>query len=252
MNGVGQLAGLFNGEILVVGGGIRALHDLKALGNRNFTCVLSANAHAYKIPGLKVDFIVCKDHKHTQTKQEMRRLMAEYPAPVITRNWWGDFRLADWDLQGNSGLMAIAIAAILGGGPIYPIGFDNFQEGTYWHDPQSKNVSHGLDNNHFRGKALKIAAQLFGTQVRPVSGPLLEVFKPFDPSAERHPYQKPVILQKYEVLKGYQVLVKKDFTFPFDTRVVVPKGVELWVSEAEYANFGVQSSVIRLDTELRM
>lgn len=252
MNGIGQITGLFGGEILVVGGGMRAREDLATLGNRDFSCIISANSHGFKIPGLKPNFIVCKDHRHTETKRHMEPTLREFGVPIITRHYWGDFRLADWELQGNSGLMSIAVAAILGGGPIYPIGFDNFKEGTYWYDPHAKNISKHVSPVVYKQKVLRLAEQLFGTQVRPVSGPLLEVFKPFDPKVSDHPYMQPRILQKYQGLSGYQVRAVNEFQMSFDRRVTILPGTEFWISEAEYRTPGIRLNVELLDTELRM
>jgi hypothetical protein len=235
MNSLGSLAGLFPGEILVVGGGMQTLKDLRTLGPRNFSCVISANGHAFKIPGLKVDYIVCKDHKHTETGESMEKLLSVHHTPIISRQWWADFRAADWTFQGNSGLMAIAVAAVLGGGPIYPIGFDFYQEGTYWHDPNAKNVSRGRSTSSSRVKALQLAEYMFGTQIRPISGPLTQVFKPFQPGSFLNPYLEPSILRKYREQKGYFVRCKHPFTFAFDPRAQIVPGSMFWVSEAEYA-----------------
>jgi hypothetical protein len=247
VNGVGQLAGLFPGNTLVVGGGIHALDDLKALEDLHFTCVLSANGHAFKIPGLQPNFIVCKDHKHTETKEPMHRLLAPHGVPIITRNWWGDFRLTEWDLMGNSGLMSIAVAAILGAHDIYPIGFDNFREGTYFHNPGAPNLSRRCSGKDFVIKAAKIGARIEGARVWPTSGPLQQVFRQVLQPAE---YFECELLRKYQNRLGYQVRAINEFQLPFEKRASIAVGSEFWVSQQEYAVPGIRGNVKLLDTEL--
>jgi hypothetical protein len=246
MNGVGQLAGLFPGDILVVGGGMRAITDLEQLQGCEFSCVLSANAHGFKIPGLKPNFIVCKDHVHTETKKRMHPQMAEHGVPIITRHWWGDFRLTEWDLQGNSGLMAIAVAAILGARDIYPIGFDNYREGTYFHTPDAPNLSRRCSGNDFVIKAAKIGARIIGTRVRATSGPLQGVFEAYGPEFQHSECE---LLLKYKDRVGHQVRAITEFQMPFEKRAGIARGSEFWISEQEYRTPGIRDNVQLLDTQ---
>lgn len=245
---LGQLAGTRPGPILVVGGGIRALCDLKALGDKTYSAVISANGHAFKIPGMHADFIVCKDHYHTETKKRMEPQLREHGVPIISRHFWADYRVTEWEYQGNSGLMAILIATILGGGPIYPIGFDFYLEGTYWYDPNAKNVSKGRSVSEAKKKALRIAEQTAGTRIRPVSGPLCQVFPRPNNTKPRTVYQEPQIVGRYRAMPALRVKAVHELHLPFDMRARILPGKEFWISPNEYSNTAVKANVKLLDT----
>lgn len=114
---LGDLAGTRPGAALVICGGTGVMDDLDGLPEIEFATVLSANSHGCRLPKKwrrPVDFIVAKDHYHTTTKLRMEPQLREYGVPIISRQFWADYRMLDWNLQGNSGLTAIAVAAALG------------------------------------------------------------------------------------------------------------------------------------------
>lgn len=220
------LAGLFPGPILVVGGGMSVPSDLAKLGQREWSLVISANDHAFKIRGLEPDFIVCKDHKHTETGEFMALRLAQHHTPIISRHWWAHHRISDWPMTGNSGLMAIAVAAVLGGNPIVPIGFDFYQDGTYWHDPNAKNVSRGTGHLDMRAKMAKLQSYLGAAEIRAVSGPFSKGFKPSGGTGCR-------IMELFQRMEAVKVRAIREFAFSFDRRVLVPTGAEIMVSKTE-------------------
>lgn len=231
----GQLAGKYRGPILVVGGGMRCWSDIEALGkSQHYQAIISANEHACKIPGLPVDFIVCKDDKHTENGEWMRDRLAPYNLPIISRHWWADYRLPEWKLQGNSGLMAIAVAAAMGGGPIYPVGFDFYQEGTHFHDPNARNMSRGKPTSAIKRDIMPVSEACLGTEVRPVSGMLTAVFKPYQPGPFISRYLEPAIVSKYRDMAGLRVRAVREFALRFAPGATIPVGTEFWMSEGEY------------------
>ncbi len=240
-----EIAGKYFGPILVVGGGMRALSDFQALRDIKFAAVVSANAHGFKIPNLYVDYVVSKDHYHTENGIRMERLLRPYGAPIIGRHHWADYRVPDWNILGNSGIMAIGVAAVLGGAPIYPIGFDFYQEGTYWHDPNAKNVSRRKHPSDSKRKALQLAEHMFGTRVQAMSGPLLDVFKT---TKGEFNYRPPAILTKYKEQKGLYVEAVHEFGLPFDARARIIPPRRFWLSETEYQHKLVRDSVRVLDS----
>lgn len=219
---------------------MRAPSDLKLLGQRDYAAVISANGHAFRIPGLQIDFIVCKDDRHTETGEFMRDRLTPLDTPIIGRHWWADYRLPEWPVSINSGLMAIAVAAMLGGGPIYPVGFDFFQEGTYFYDPKAPNIGRGKKNNEIRRDIVKAAELTLGTQVKPVSGPLLEVFKSTAPETN---YCEPALVSKYRTILGFKVEAEREFALRFDSGARIAPGARFWVSDGEYREPGVHQNV---------
>lgn len=236
---LGHIAGTRPGAALVVGGGMHAPADLDSLGGTEFGTVLSANAHAFRLP-LKPDFIVCKDHLHTQTKRRMEPELRQHPAPIISRHWWADYRIMEWPFQGNSGIMAIGVAAILGCSPIYTIGFDFYQEGTYWYDPTAKNVSSRTRVEQHLHKAKTMMEGLGNPEIRPVSGPLVALsgtsYVGTDQGVRTHRYTP-----------AFYVRALQPTALPFSAGAGILPGREFWVTQKEYTNARVRHYVRVLD-----
>lgn len=205
---VSDLIGAHQGPILVVGGGVHVPEEVAYLRERNAvpSVVISANGHAFKA-GFQANYIVCKDDIHTETKERMEDLMRPFGVPIISPQPWADYVMHDWPYQGNSGLYAILVAVLMGGHPVIPIGFDFYQEGTYWYDPEASNVSRG--NRVDRTRISKLGQMAAGASVRPLSGPLLNEFPRFLPHATLPARKTPEIVNHY-VLYGRETRRERD------------------------------------------
>ncbi len=220
---VSALYGAHTGrQILVVGGGPSAPSQLRQLSLDNLI-VISANAHAFKL-GLTPDYIVCKDHQHTETKQFMEPALRPYGVPIVTRNHWGDFRIPHWPAQGNSGAMAIGLAALMGASLIVPIGMDGYQAGTYFHDLDAPNVSAGRPSGHWKSRFDRLRARLDGAVIRPVDGLMLQTFPAYKPGALLPKARIPFAFEMYKDMKAYHVAALPNCRELFDPRVEIPLG----------------------------
>lgn len=218
---------------IIVGGGPSAPEQLEQIrGNASFL-VISANGHAAKL-GLQADYVFCKDHVHTETKQLMEPCVRPLGAPIVSHLYWAEYRTPKWPVQGNSGMQAIALAAMLGCAPIIPIGFDCYQEGTYFHDPKAKNVSAGKKPGYWQNRYGRLKLRLEGAAIRSVGGPLTATFEPYN-RHERFP--APVIphaLQHYATLETVVAIAKRDFPLLGDPQCTVPKGTAFAASRPEF------------------
>lgn len=185
--------------------------------------VISANAHAWKL-GLRPDYVFCKDHVHTETGEMMEAVVRAGGVPVVTQHYWADYRAAAWPIQGNSGMMALALAALMGAAPIIPVGFDCFQGQTYFHAPNRRNVSLGRPPGHWKSRFERLAGRLDGAAIRPISGPLLGVFRRFHPDETIAPPEIPKALRVYEDMPTQYLRAKRRFVMQHDARVEVPIG----------------------------
>jgi hypothetical protein len=214
---VAELYGKHKGKpILVVGGGPSAPDEARALGSRiDNMVVISANTHAWHL-GLRPDYTFCKDHVHTELKTPMEVLVRAGNAPVVTGQYWGDYRCARWPIQGNSGQHAIALAALMGGAPIVPIGIDCFQ------------------------------GRLEGAAVRPVGGILGGAFPLYRPYEEFARVTIPSIFDSYVDCPTEYVRAVRRFVLLQDPRAEIPVGFVLPATPLEAALFirqGVAVSV---------
>lgn len=224
---------------LVVGGGPSAPLHLEALGKKRLErmIVVSANGHAWALR-LRPDYIFCKDHIHTELNQPMELLLRAGGVPIASSQYWADYRTAQWPIQGNSGMQAIAFAAMMGCAPIVPIGFDCFQGQTYFHGAQPRNVSLGRPPGYWKSRFDRLARKLDGAMVRPLEGPLAQSFPRFKPY-EDAVWRIPDCLKHYADLKTRHVRAKKRFVLPHDPRAEIPVGHILPVTEGEAARFAL-------------
>lgn len=179
--------------IVVIGGGPSAPAAWASLPDyvKANAVVIFANGHGFKL-GLKPDYIVCKDDVHSETKEKMEpQLRAHGPYPIISRFEWADYNMSGIPAQGNSGQLAIAIAALMGGAPIIPIGIDGYgTDGTYFHDLAAVTCSNGRRESVWRSSMTRMSLRLEGAAIRSISGILTFMFPRFNP-AER--FETPVI-----------------------------------------------------------
>jgi hypothetical protein len=230
----GTLYRAFEGRpALVVGGGPSAPAEYSfATAWLPRPLIVSANGHAAKL-GAYPDFIVCKDHRHTETGELMEGLLRPIGAPIVSRHYWADYRLTGWPIQGNSGLMALGFAVMLGCRPVIPVGFDCYQNGTYFHAPDAKNVSVGLRETIWDSRMKRLAGRLEGAPIRPLAGPLSRVFPRFDPTERFARFHMPVALEAYEQVSSTWVRVLRPFQLRGEKTVEVPAGRVLPVDGAE-------------------
>ncbi len=210
---------------VVIGGGPSAPRLLELLRpiHRDMV-VISANAHAWRL-GLNADYIVCKDNVHTETKQFMEPLLRGYEAPIIARHYWADYRLPQWPIQGNSGQMALGVAALMGCSPIFPIGFDCYQTGTYFHDLTAKNVSRGIRDSQWRTRYQRLAAKLVTADIRLLEpSPLTAAFPLYDPHAAPRDWCIPPVLAPYRTMQTYYGRARHPFPMKHEAGVEVPTG----------------------------
>ncbi len=179
--------------ILVIGGGPSASKDLPRLHDDGVTpaCVISANEHGFHQELFPVDLVVSLDRFHCFQKVPMESLLVplarKHGAKLVNRCSWADYRIPDWNLVGNSGLAAVAVAAALGGSPVIVTGIDMFQGGhVYFHGPKlppaerRKNRVSITKRNREALRPLKEFCA--GAHIRPMSGPLRDVFQAYDPN----------------------------------------------------------------------
>lgn len=227
----------FGLPILVVGGGPSAPEQLRKLGSRvQDMVIISANAHAWGL-GLAPDYTFCKDHLHTETKAPMEGMLRAYNRPIVTTHYWADYRAARWPIQGNSGMHAIGLAALMGGNPIVPIGIDCFQGATYFHSPTSRNVSLGRPPGYWKGRMDRLAGRLDGAVIRPISGPLTATFPKYHPHEELPPSKIPAVFGHYAACPTRYVRAIRSFVLPQDPRAEIPVGKVFPVTDAEQALF---------------
>jgi hypothetical protein len=245
---VAELYGKHRGiPILVVGGGPSAPDELAAIGRERVKAmiVISANSHAWQL-GLRPDYTFCKDHLHTETKQPMEVLVRAGGAPVVSMQYWADYRCARWPIQGNSGQHAIALAALMGGAPIVPIGIDCFQGETYFHTPNIPNVSLGRSSSYWKSRFTRLQGRLEGAAVRPVGGILGGAFPLYRPYEEFARVTIPSIFDSYVDCPTEYVRAVRRFVLPQDPRAEIPVGFVLPATPLEAALFirqGVAVSV---------
>ncbi len=223
--------------IIVVGGGPSAPQQLELLrGHLEDAIIVSANYHAWGL-GLTPHYTFCKDHEHTEMKVPMEGIVRRNGVPVVTRHYWGDYRAAHWPVAGNSGMMAIALAVMMGGTPVVPIGIDCFQDSTYYHSPRAKNVSLGRGLAYWHVRLNRLRVRLDGGLIRVLGGPMGTVFPPFRPHLMLPPRSMPPQLRAYADMPTYHVRTLRAFQTPFDARVEIPAGIVLPVDLSEYRRF---------------
>lgn len=227
--------------ILVIGGGPSVNADLPRLVEVGVkpACVISANAHGAKQQFFPVDVGVNVDKRHNLLHVPMEQHMREgLPgAIIVNKHSWADYRLPDWRFVGNSGLTAIALACVLGGNPVICTGIDFWHGGRqYFHTPaepekRKRPEIRGAVVARDRDRIRPLVEFCRGANVRPMSGPLREFFKPFDP-AETEFWSTPVTYRT-KLLRTECVIAESTRTFIFSNHDVVMPGRQIAVSETE-------------------
>ncbi len=172
--------------ILVIGGGPSVLRDLPLL-KETPACVISANEHGFQQKYFPVDLVTNVDKRHCLLKEPMEKILRPYGAPIVNRHSWADYRLPDWTMAGNTGMQAIALAATLGASKVIVTGIDMWMGGrVYFHDRGAKAPKHKSPKSAMKRRAKERVNPLrtfcVGAHIRPMSGPLTEWFKTYDPA----------------------------------------------------------------------
>lgn len=127
----------YNGKpILVIGGGPSATAALKNIPLDFPACVISANQHGFMQDRFEVDFIVSVDFTFSNGRVPMQEYMAKYGKPHINRWSWADYRIPEWNFNGDSGMTAVTVAVMLGGHPVIAVGLDRYigARRYFWHE----------------------------------------------------------------------------------------------------------------------
>ncbi len=247
---VGSLVGRYARPVLVVGGAPGAPEELKLLVDGGFdieNClIVSANEHAIHL-GLKPQFACVNDDVHhtlgTHQEPRLRELMPD--VKLLSRHWWADYRSPQL-LACNSGLKALLYAAILGANPVVVIGIQHYSNGLYFHKhPGSGGKNPNLDRgaSYFAKQTKKLVTELQGVPIRPVSGPLTQLWPKWNPAETFEP----------RALTALEIEARDDAA---DTRYVcttmagfgfqqalVPKNIVFAVTRAEVFGIGHTNAV---------
>ena len=184
----------FGRPIVVFGGGPSAPEWWTRLKHLD-PLVIAANGHSAKL-GVQPDYIVCKDDRHSETKEPMEPALRLIGAPILSPHVWADYRMEKWPTQGNSGQLAIAVAAFMGGCPILPIGMDCYQNGGYFHDLAARTVSHGRLESLWSSGITRLMRRLDGAVIRAVNRPLSATFRRYDPDEVLPEPKIPVVFDR--------------------------------------------------------
>jgi hypothetical protein len=237
------LSALFNrwaGQpILVIGGGPSVNEDLPKLVAAGVkpACVISANEHGFKQKWFPIDLVVNVDKVHCLLHRPMEEILRPLGAPIVNRHSWADFRLADWPGIGNTGITSIAVAAALGANPVLVTGIDMWKGGRlYFHEKPVEVTRHRRQirasvARRTREKARALVGFVKGANIRPLSGPLCEIYPKFNP-AEVLPAPAD-IPYRAAMRKVTPVRVEVVHGFIFSGRDAVPPGRELALSPTE-------------------
>jgi len=227
--------------ILVIGGGPSVLRDLPKLAITP-GCVISANEHGFKQKYFKVDLVTNVDKRHCLLKEPMEKILRPYGVPIVNRHSWADYRLPDWTMAGNTGMQAIALAALLGASQVIVTGIDLWQGGRiYFHDAGAKPLKHKASKASMKRRAkdriLPMKNFVAGAHIRPMSGPLTEWFKTYDPAEVLKP-ARPVGYRLRLEEEAHEVLCKVEQPFRMSNDDYTRHGQTLALSKFEYEKIG--------------
>lgn len=234
----------YDGPILVIGGGPSVPSDFDKLpADFKPACVLSANNHGFKQDRFKVDYIVCVDNLHSETKQRCEEWLRPYGVPIITRHWWGDYRMPRLRTYGNSGQTACAVGVMLGGHPVIATGMDCWQGKTYFHDPDVKVACSGRSLGQV-AKQLRYVKDWIGDPnvVRVVSGPMIPMFKQWTRHEDVSKLRLPAYATALIGGETYTAIATKTISYEVAT---IPAGSQFPVSKEEAAYFRVNHGRFR-------
>lgn len=188
---VSALYGINAGKpAIMLGGGPSVFKDLSKIPGWQDMLQISANGHGFKIPGATPRYIFTKDHEEVRRVGRragvkgplMEPQMRRFGVPIISIQYWADYRCAKWPLQGNSGQHALGVLALMGSTPVIAVGMDCFQGATYFHTPFAANVSQGLLPQFWDVRFRRFHDRMQGALIRGTSGVVAKVFGRYSPT----------------------------------------------------------------------
>jgi hypothetical protein len=183
---------------------------------------LSANDHGAKIR--PADYIAACD----QIEDRLR----PYGAPIIAPRHWADYRVLH-QIVSNSGALACVAAWAMGCSPIVIVGCELYGGATYWHDPGAKSAGHTATVDVHLTRWAKLTAMTPGAMLRAVSGPLLRIFKGFEPT---EPAEAPAQSDSIRALiSGSRVEITKRVDGWHGQQLLAGQIIEMRASEAGLA-----------------
>jgi len=218
------VAALYNAHachpILVIGGGPSALTDLPQIPGWQSMVQISANGHAFKLPGAKPRYIFTKDNAECPPRPRkpnaepfklMEPQMRAFGVPIISLQYWADYRCAHWPFQGNSGQHALAVATLMGGAPVISVGIDCFMGQTYFHG-DAANISKGKSRSYWQVRFRRYAERFrCAPRIRALSGPVAETFGRYDPAETFQGVFIPPVFSLYAKMPTQRVRVLRAF-----------------------------------------
>jgi hypothetical protein len=209
MRSFGELAMRHRGaRICVMGGGPTLAPDIEKV---TADVWISTNEHGAKLR--PVDYVVAMDNLHTKLGVSMKgHIRPHTQAPILGPWHWNDWQITRWPGLPNmplSGVIATWVAYILGAHPVILAGFDCYG---------------GRKVGQHREMAPNIAAE-----VRVVSGPLIGLYRQYDPQETFAPYVAPDVMKLMPELDGeIKVRVRKPvairgYEWPIGSELVIPR-----------------------------
>lgn len=254
---VTELFGRWDGKpALVIGGGPSVLRDFKTL-KLEPALVISANEHGFYQTRFKVDLVTNVDKIHSQKGGPMEGYLRPFGVPIVNRHSWADYRLPDWKLAANTGLQAIALAALLGANPVVVTGIDMWANGrVYFHEKGAKPPK-GEARRRLRGAARRrdrervkpLVHFCSGAHVRPISGALTDWFKPYDPEEVLKP-ARPIGFRLRLEQECQQVLVEVVKPFRMSNSDYTRAGQRLALSHFEAQEHAGEVRVLTKGSDL--
>ncbi len=243
------LFGKYEGHpILVIGGGPSVRTDLPRLVELGVqpACVISANAHGTLQTVFPVDYLVHVDKRHAGLKVWMKDYLGAFGLPLISSHSFANYRLPEIPFKRdnglNSGLMAIFVAATLGGNPVIVTGVDCWTTGrSYFHDEGVERKDRmprpasgtARPSAYAIGRAMELGRACRNVRIRPVSGPFTSLFPAFDPREAWRWWGKSDYRRAVENLDCGTYVATTGFQFSSGDRLAEGETVGLSSKEAE-------------------